>query len=306
MTHVSSRAPVILVIGGTGFIAAHLLPKLVATGATVCATHRGRVAEVLGVRWVSGDLSSDDDIRAWPKRCDAVIYLAQARGWRDFPEGAAGVFEVNIGGVFRALEYARKAGVSHFVFVSSGSVYPAQAEPVRESDAIDMRAPRTFYAASKLAAEVLLSPYAALFKTVVLRLFVPYGSGQSPEMLLPRVADAVATGRVVTLHGESGLVMNPIAASDVADALIRCLSMQAPATFNLAGSEVVALRDVAERIGRIVGREPNFECQPGVAPSIVGDIGSLQEQLSWVPAIRLDAGLRQWLRGRAGPAGSRA
>jgi UDP-glucose 4-epimerase len=295
LSNISGRAPVVLVVGGTSFIAMHLLPKLVASGATVFATRRQRGGEVPGVQWVPNDLAAADSVAAWPSRCDAIFYLAQSRDWRRFPEGAADVFSVNIESVFRALEYSRRAGVTHFVFASSGSIYPAGNEPAREGSAIDIRSPRTFYSASKLAAELLIGPYREFFTTVVLRLFAPFGPGQAAEMLLPRVADAVRSGRPVTLDGESGLRINPIAVSDVADGLHRCLSLDAAATLNLAGREVVTLREVAERIGRIVGREPVFDVKPRPSPVIVGDITDLRARLSWAPALGFDDGLKLWL-----------
>ena len=282
-------------IGGTSFVATHALPRLVAQGASVFATRRGRVPAIPGVQWVTGDLTSQHGAAVWPARCDAVVYLAQGRGWRDFPDGARDVFAVNVDGVMRALEYARGAGVGRFIFASSGSVYSATDAPAREHDAIDLLAPRSFYSASKLAAEMLIGSYRSVFHTIVLRLFVPYGPGQAADMLIPRMVESVRAGQPITLQGDAGLVMNPVAVEDVADALVRCLSLDASATLNVAGPETLTLRQVGEAIGRAIGRAPRFEHRPGAAAAIVGDTTLLRNTMGWAPPITFEDGLHAWL-----------
>jgi UDP-glucose 4-epimerase len=286
----------VLVVGGTSFIASHTLPRLIASGLEVHATCREQHPDFDGVQWLRGDIAAAGTAETWPSQCDAVIYLAQGRRWREFPGGAADVFDVNVAGVFRALEYARSAGVTHFVFASSGSIYDAGREANRESDGPDLRLSRSFYAASKIAAEALIGGFAPLFKTAVLRLFVPFGPGQSQEMLLPRIADSIKSGRPITLQGDSGLTMNPVAVNDVAEALIRCLSIRESITINVAGPDVVSLREVAERIGRLVGAEPKFDVKPGPAPSIVADTAAIRAHLSWAPPTGIDEGLSRWLQ----------
>jgi nucleoside-diphosphate-sugar epimerase len=286
----------VLVIGGGGFIGSHTLPALVAHGHPVHATHSpGRApTAVPGVTWVSCDLGRGCGAD-WPADCETVIYLAQSRRWRSFPDGADDVFQVNVASVVRAVEHARRTGARRFIFASTGSVCSQTTRPAREADPVDVGAPRSFYVASKLAAEVLLRAYQEHLAVVNLRLFVPYGPGQNADMLIPRLVRSVREGQPVHLHGEDGLRCNPVAATEVAEAVCRCLELDRTVTLNVGGPEALTLRQIATHIGHAVGREPRFEVRPNEpAPVLVGDTAALRSALAWAPAVAFEQGLRDW------------
>jgi nucleoside-diphosphate-sugar epimerase len=287
----------VLVVGGAGFIGRHTVRRLVEAGHIVYATHTpGRQPpHVSGVTWLPTDLTSPDPSATWPADCDAVIYLAQSRSWRAFPDGEGDVLAVNVSGLMKAAWYARQAAARCFVYTSSGSIYTQTGRPFVEAEPLDLSAGRGFYAASKLAAEVLLRPYQAFFAPVILRLFMPYGPAQDPDMLLPNLVRSVRDGQAVKLHEPDGLTCNPVAVADVAETLRRCLSLAKQATLNVAGPEPLTLRDIAQTIGGVVGREPVFTTQPGTPPVLVADTTALRQTLGWAPWTRLEAGLRAWL-----------
>jgi nucleoside-diphosphate-sugar epimerase len=278
----------------------------VAAGLRVYATHRPQKPPppIAGVDWVATDLGSPAPARHWPARCDTVVYLAQSKRWNAFPETAPDLFTVNVAGLTQALGYAQGAGVGRFVYVSTGSVYTQSRQPAVETEAIDLAASRSYYVACKLAGEVLLGPFQALFPVLSLRLFMPYGSGQNPEMLLPQLVRKVRAGETIQLHGRDGIVANPVAAADVAETLRRCLELDQSATLNVAGPRLLTLRAIGETIGRVTGREPRFEVQPQVLPRVIaGDTAALQAVLGWRPGTSLEDGLRAWLaeEAAAGP-----
>jgi UDP-glucose 4-epimerase len=290
----------VFVIGANGFIGRHLVRHLAANGSRVFATARpGATPQAIAnVDWVSTDLAADDT-SAWPTKCDALVYLAQSARWREFRGGAGDVFRVNVTGIHRAAEHARMVGAKQFIHMSSGTVYTQSKEPACEDEAIAINATRSFYAASKLAAEMLLGPYSAFFKVIQLRLFMPYGVGQNEKMLLPLIASKVREGIAIDLHEPDGLKCNPIAVGDVAEAVRWCLLLEGSHTLNLAGPEVLTLRQVAEAIGSVVGRTPLFNTKPESAPVIVGDTTRLLQVLQWAPPTRFVDGVREWLS--AGP-----
>lgn len=284
----------IVVVGASGFIGTHALPRLVDCGAQVSAIVRDRTAlpVLAGVNWIDGDLTACDPTTTWPDRCDAVVYLAQSRAWRTFPDGAADVFRVNVRGPFEAIEYARRIGARRFIFASSGSVYGEKVDVAHESEPFDLSEPKTAYVASKLAAEVLLRPYASLMHVIVLRLFAPHGHGQPAEMLIPRLVRRVSENMPITLEEPDGMQLNPVAVSDVVETIVRCLTLDRSATMNVAGPEVLTLREMGQRIGLLLGRQPAFQMKPGPARAVLGDIGRLQSTLGWTPPTRFPDGLR--------------
>jgi nucleoside-diphosphate-sugar epimerase len=294
---------IILLVGGAGFIGRHTAQLLVQTGHTVYATHTParQPPPLPGVAWLPSDLAAPEATACWPAACDAVIYLAQSRAWRSFPEGERDVLAVNIAGLMQAAEHARQAGARCFVYTSSGSIYTQTGRSFVEAEPLDLLAARSFYAASKLAAEILLRPYQAFFAPVIFRLFMPYGPAQDPDMLLPNLVRSVRQGQPVKLHEPDGLTCNPVAVADVAETLRRCLALDRPATLNVAGPESLTLRTIAQTIGRVVGRQSVFTSQPGAPPILVADTTALRQALGWTPATCLEAGLRSWLEKEAWP-----
>jgi nucleoside-diphosphate-sugar epimerase len=287
----------VLLVGGGGFIGRHAARQLAAAGHTVFATHTPgrRPDDLAGVAWIPADLTSDAAPDSWPATCDAVVFLAQSRHWRAFPEGERDVLAVNVAGLMRAAWYARRAGARSFVYTSSGSIYVLTGRPAVESEPLNLLAGRTFYSASKLAAEILLRPYEAFFSPVILRLFMPYGPGQEPNMLLPNLVRSVRQGQAIKLHGDHGLTANPVAVTDVVATIERCLALDKPATLNVAGPEAVTLQAIGQTIGRVIGREAVFASQPGTPPVLVADTQALRETLGWAPCTTLEEGLRWWL-----------
>lgn len=292
----------VLVIGGAGFLGRHAIHRLSAAGFEVSATHSpGRSAPLApGVRWLECDLSSSAATDRWPATCDHVVFLAQARNYRDFPAAAEQIFAVNLAALQQTLSYARRCGARKFVLASSGSVYTSAGLPAQESDVIDMEAARSYYVATKLAAEFLLQPYAQFFSVVRLRIFLPYGTGQNPDMLLPQLVQRVREGRPILLDGADGLRANPLAAPDFAEVVERFLSVDASGLYNVGGPEEVTLRQLGMLLGKVMGREPCFEDRPGCRPPVlVGRTDSLRRVLGWAPATTVEAGLRAWLAAEA-------
>ena len=289
---------IVLIIGASGFIGRHVVSRLAKQKYHVYATHLPTEVPLAipGVDWIPCDLAEHDAMSAWPPQCESLIYLAQSPKWRDFPVGAIDVLEINLAAVVRSAEYARQAGVQRFIFASTGSVYDQVAKAACENDPVIVGAPRRFYDATKLAAEVLLGPYSELFAVVVLRLFMPYGSGQDANMLMPQLVRRVRETEPILLHGKDGLIANPVAVSDVAEVLERCLQLRQSATLNVAGPASLTLREIGECIGRVLGISPRFvEQTEQSAPVIVGDTTAMKTIFEWCPQITLESGLRLWL-----------
>ncbi len=293
----------VLVVGGSGFIGQHATKALAAAGHKVYATHgpARTMTGAAGITWLPCDLTSAQATETWPGHCDTVIYLAQARQHRNFPDCSREVFAVNVVGLQQALEYGLRSKAKRFVFTSSGSIYPPQTALALETDQIAVAAARSYYVASKVAAEILLGPYAKLLPSIILRLFMPYGWGQKADMLLPQIVDKVRSGKPIFLHDQDGLRANPVAVADVAEALVRCLALEQAVTMNVAGPEVLTLRKIGEAVGKIMGRPPHFEVGSEVPPNFIGATTVLRHALDWEPRLPFEEGLRLWLQPAAYP-----
>jgi len=241
------------------------------------------------------DLSEPWDLSALPQQADTVVHLAQSAHYREFPDRAGEVFQVNTASTAALLDYARRAGAGRFVLASSGGVYGAGGKPFTEQDQMRPAQELGFYLGTKYCSEVLAESYAGLFDVVVVRFFFVYGPGQRDSALIPRLVQSIAQGRPVTLHGHDGLRLNPIHAEDAAQALRACLDLPGGAKINIGGPEVLSLRSIAELIGQRLGRAPVFETLPhNAAADIVGDIGVMTCLLG-PPRLAFAQGLDRYL-----------
>ena len=242
--------------------------------------------------WTHADFTRPFDTGGLPPQVDAVVYLAQSEQFRDFPASACNIFEVNTATLLRALDYARGAGVRHFVFASSGGVYGTGDHRFAEDYPVPATGELGFYLSTKLCSEILVRNYAAFFSVSILRMFFVYGAGQRRNMLIPRLVDNVREGRAIDLAGRDGIRINPTHVSDAVRAIEGALALDGSHTINIAGPEVLSLRDIGEAIGRAVGRAPEWNDNDGIPSNhIVGDIDKMSRLLG-APSVGFMNGLR--------------
>ena len=286
----------LLVTGATGFVGSHLVPAL--GGAhRIYALARRSGAPTLGIKWIECDLAFGLPVQRLPRRIDAIFHLAQSRRDRDFPTGARDIFAVNVQATLELLEYARSSGAARFVLTSSGGVYGSGPQPFRETDALR---PPDFYLSSKQCAEAVATCYEQFFALVILRPFFIYGPGQSGR-LIANLAARIVAGEAIQVAGGNGPRLNPVYVDDVMNVFGAVLRPEVSGTYNLAGPEVVSLRQLAEMIGATAGAPPRFSVPPGVAGDLVANIDRLRA-LGCTPRVGLAEGLRRTL-GRRKPAG---
>lgn len=288
-----------VITGASGLIGSNLIGRLRrAWEVHAISRHPPAGNPADNVIWHKMDLAKELDRQALPERADALIYLAQSEHFRDFPERALDIFGVNTMGLVRALDYARGAGVRTFVYGSSGGVYGYGETSMNEKLVIPAEGGLGFYLGTKLCSEIVALNYSALMSVVILRFFFVYGPGQRRTMLIPRLIDTIREGRQVALQGTDGVRLNPTYVLDAAAAIERALELEGTYKINVAGPEVLTLREMCEIIGGAVGRPPVYSIQPGAPRHIVGDISKMRELLV-SPRIRFGDGLRLLLSGQS-------
>ncbi|MCA3265851.1 MAG: NAD(P)-dependent oxidoreductase [Azospirillum sp.] len=292
----------ILMTGGSGFLGRSLVPRLLAAGHQIWALARSpKAAATLpaGVNVVMGDMASLP-LSDFPAGMDAVVSLAQSEHFRNFPDRALDVFDVNVRGQLVLLDWAQRQGVKRFVMASSGGIYGPKARPfVAEDELLAVDSPLGFYLGTKLATELVFQTYRKQFAAgVILRPFFIYGPGQSADMLVSRLIASVRAGRPIQLQGPDGLKLNPVFVSDAAAAFVSALALEGFHVLNVAGPEVVTLRSFCERIGRLVGAPPRFESAQGSPSDYVASTDAAERVLGKT-LVGIDAGLARTLKGES-------
>lgn len=254
----------ILVTGASGFIGQILLRKL---GSDHHITALGRSAGAAGaaenVELKPCDLNDPAAVRSALAELeqtdpfDVIIHIAVSRLHRDFPATALDLFHVNTAATAYLMDFAWRTGVSHAIIGSTGSVYNPPAGVL--SSERDFTPPKSFFAASKQAADAFAEQYRALLPVSILRLFVPYGPGQTDRML-PGLVNRLRNGQPVTVPVTGpALTFAPIYGEDVVRVIETCMAEVWNETVNVATSEVLTLDQAARVIGEALGIEAKIE-----------------------------------------------
>jgi UDP-glucose 4-epimerase len=287
----------VLVTGATGFIGAPILRALARKGHEPIAVVRHRDAEVQGCQSLVWDVAEERRPATPPPRVDAIVHAAQSRNYHAFPTDGCEMFRVNVAGTWALLDYAVETGVSRFCLLSSGTVYEPYRGELGEEAPL---APTSFLGATKLAAEALARPYQRHLALSVLRLFFPYGPGQT-KRLIPDIIGRVRTGRPVELSSDGeGLRIVPTYVDDIVDVVVAAVAEGWTGTMNVASPRVVSLRELADAIGTLVGQRPVFEITNRENIRIVPPLDRLKAHFDMARFTPLESALGHVVAGLAG------
>ena len=283
----------VLITGGTGFVGSHLIPRLAERHQVVALARTLPAGPAPDARWIRQDLVRPLDVKQLPQRLDAVIHLAQSYRFKDFPDGARDVFEVNVHSTLNLLEYARQACATSFIYASSGGVYGYSYERFAESDRVN---PLNFYISSKYCAELLIANYRQFFNTVIFRFFFVYGPGQK-GMLVPNLMDTLRRGDTVSIEGDPGIRLNPVYVDDAVSAFEPAMNLEGPELFNVAGDQAVTLTELVRVMARVTGAEPSIRYSDARHQGdLVGDNTRMKQVLGVTPRVTLIDGLTRVAR----------
>jgi UDP-glucose 4-epimerase len=239
------------------------------------------------------DLSGYWSDKELPGKIDFIIHLAQSEKFREFPDSAEEVFNVNTGSTLKLLEYARKAGAKKFIYASSGGVYGNSDIGFNEDSPLQMNKDLGFYLTTKFCSELIVQNYTQFFDINILRFFFTFGEKQRRDMLIPRLVESVKTGKPIILQGKEGISINPIYVEDAVQAIARIIETKGSFNVNIGGSEIVTIKQIGEMIGKHAGKAPVFEYREGEVKNLIGDINKMKSL--YVPKISLDEAFKKMI-----------
>ncbi|MDG2351301.1 MAG: NAD(P)-dependent oxidoreductase [Acidimicrobiales bacterium] len=285
----------LLVLGGTGFLGSHLVDTVSAEFETHVVSRKVNDIKEASIVNYPIDLGKFWESKSLPERVDIVVYLAQADSDLKFPEDSQEIFSVNTFSVLCALEYARKAKAKTFVLASTGGVYSPSLEPHFETDSVSVDELKDYYSSTKLCAELMAESYLDYLNVVILRLFFPYGSNQQINRLIPRLIQRIKNKEAISLNGEEGIKINPIHLFDAVRSVRNSFDLEGFEKLNVAGPEILSLREISNVISQQLGIEPVYEIdETREKYNLIGDISKMSE-LIHKPEYEFSSGVRDLL-----------
>ena len=309
----------VLVTGAGGFIGSHLVERLVAEGANVCAfvryNSRGdagllRLApkEVIQqVQIVAGDIRDADAIHKAVEGRQVVFHLGALISIPYSYQHPLEVTEVNVMGTLNVLMACSKLKVDRLIHTSTSEVYgTAQRIPIDENHPLQGQSP---YSASKIGADKLAESFNCAYNlpVITVRPFNTFGPRQSARAVIPTIITQALAQSVIRL-GNLETSRDFTYVDDTVDGFVK--AAETPGgdgkTINLGTGSAIKIRGLVEKIIHISGSSAHIEVDAARLRPTDSEVLQLLSNnalayatLGWAPRTSLEDGLKQtvdWIK----------
>ena len=303
----------VLVTGAGGFIASHLIERLVEMDAKVRAFVRYNSRGDWGtLQWlpadtftqieiIAGDLRDASAIRQAARDVEIIFHLGALIAIPYSYVHPREVIETNILGTLNVLEAAREFRVAKIVHTSTSEVYgTAVTVPISESHPLKGQSP---YSASKIGADKIAESFYRALKVPVatIRPFNTYGPRQSARAVIPTIITQALTRNDIKL-GSLHPTRDFTFVKDTVEGFL--LVAESPNTIgqelNVGSDTEISIQALAQKIISLIGRpveivtdEQRLRPAKSEVERLWADNRKAKQLIGWAPRTSLDEGLRQ-------------
>jgi UDP-glucose 4-epimerase len=297
----------ILVVGGAGYIGAHVAYLLQENGYEVRiyddfsnglkSRIEGKFSDV-----VIGDVLDRQALISACEGIDAVIHLAAKKAVGESVDNPLKYYENNVGGTLNLLAAMSLKGVKKIVFSSTAAVYaPSEKLSIAEDDLTEPLSP---YGQTKLLSEKLISAVAKAenLSAISLRYFNVVGAlrdefaDNSKDNLVPKVFAALKAGKNPEIYGsdyptkDGSCIRDYIHISDLATAhlvaLEKVFTTKVDEIYNVGSGSGYSVTEMINQIAESIGKAitPTLSPRrPGDTAQLIASISKIERDLGWKP-----------------------
>lgn len=310
----------ILVTGVAGFIGYHGAAALLARGETVIGVDslndyydvrlkRARLARLEGpaFRFVQADVSDREAMFALASgEITHVLHLAAQAGVRFSMVDPYAYVTANVMGQVVMLEFCRLLPkLAHFTYASSSSVYGLNRElPFEESVRVDT--PSSLYAATKRSGELISHAYGHLYglPQTGLRFFTVYGPWGRPDMAYYGFAEAIMSGRPITLYEGGRLKRDFTYIDDIITGVVGALDRppavgEAPLVLNIGNYRSETVSRLVELLEQSLGKRALVTEVARPAADVEetwASVDAIGARTGYTPSTTLEVGIPRFAR----------
>ena len=296
----------VLVIGGAGYIGAHVAHDLISSGYEVRILDdfsNGLESRVAGIQDIHrADVLDRKAVFAAMKGVDSVIHLAAKKAVGESVENPLKYYDNNVGGILNVLAAMSAEGVKRIVFSSTAAVYaPNDKDSISEDDPTIPLSP---YGATKLLSEEIITAVgrAEHFSSISLRYFNVVGAGadhlgdNSRDNLVPNVFQALEEGKSPEIFGDDyptpdgTCIRDYIHVSDLSKSHLAALTAieneELHEVFNVGSGSGYSVQEVIGQIEQSIGRSTHAKTvgrRAGDTPKLIAGVEKIRRELGWKP-----------------------
>ena len=303
----TDSSPRVLVLGGAGYIGAHVAHTLVESGYSIRIFDnfsnglwrrvKDKFADV-----VVGDVLDRNALVSCLKGIYSVIHLVAKKSVEESVADPLKYYENNVGGTLNLLAAMAINNVKRLIFSSTAAVYaPTSKFRIDEDDPVGPLSP---YGATKLMSEELIGSVGSAegISAISLRYFNVAGASKiefgdnSKDNLVPKVFAAIQRGDEPEIYGndyptiDGTCVRDYIHVGDLADAhlvaLKRVEEVVVNEVYNVGSGTGYSVQEVMHQISDSVKKELNpvhASRRAGDIPQLVASISKIESELGWKP-----------------------
>jgi NAD dependent epimerase/dehydratase len=305
------RKKKVLVTGAGGFIASHLVEKLVDSGAEVTCFIRYNSRGDIGMigllpkekkkrlRIVAGDLRDSDAIRDITRKKDVVFHLGALISIPYSYVHPREFVETNIVGTLNILTSSLRNKVAKIVHTSTSEVYgTARYVPIDEKHPLQGQSP---YSASKIGADKLAESFYLSYNLPVatIRPFNTYGPRQSSRSVIPTIIMQALKSENIHL-GSLGPTRDFTFVDDMVEAFFRVAesNVSAGKVINIGSNFEISVTELVEKVSRLMGKKLKIIRDSARTRPVKSEVNRLwadnrkaKKLLGWKPKVSLEEGL---------------
>ncbi len=300
----------ILVTGGAGFIASHLVDKLIEKGHQVVIVDNLSSGKKENLnpkaKFYKIDIQSPEIFGLFEKeKPETVFHYAAQIDVRKSVENPIEDAKINILGSLNILESCQKFGVKKIIFASSGGAMYGDTDiiPTPESQ---LEKPESPYGITKLAIEKYLHFYKKTFGLdyTALRLANVYGPRQNSKGEAGVIAifcDRMLKNEEVIINGDGKQTRDYLFVDDAIEAAILSLesSLGKNPVYNLGRGIETSVNEIYKLLVKEIGKD----ITPQYGPAKKGeqlrsclDFSKIKKELNWQPRYDLEKGLKETIK----------
>lgn len=310
------RKKKIFILGGAGFIATHLIERLVYNNRIIVYDSLSRnslkESKVWGhpnIKIIQGDILNYDFLKInIPRNTDIILHMAAIAGIDTVIKNPLKTMEVNIVGTYHILKAVQELKIikklKRFINFSTSEVFGINAFRANEKSSVNLQPvgeARWTYSVSKLAGEHMVYSCHKQFglRAVTVRPFNVYGPMQIGEGAIHHFVVRAIKNEPLVIHGEGDQIRSWCYINDMIEGILLCLEEEKAIgeVFNIGNPKgTITILGLAEKVVHLAKSRSQIQYTPRSYVDVelrIPSIEKIKDILKFEPEVDLNEGIKR-------------